>query len=117
MIIAFILSVKLTAFCQVTETKEVKLTVLEAIAKDLEKCKLTEKTYQTTSFNFDALLKINIKIFNDLERQQAESKKLQDELKNINEQYNTLLKKKKKGWFIPALSGVVVGAITMGLVL
>lgn len=117
MIILIILLVKSTAFCQVTETKQVKVSVLKDIAKDLEKCKLVTKAYETTSFNFDSILTMNVKLFEDLEKQQEERIELENSLRELNKEYNLMMKQKKTSWVVPGLSGVVIGAIVMGLIL
>ena len=113
MIILFILSAKLTVYSQVEETRKVKISVLTEIFKDLEKCKLTEETYQMTSFNFDNVLKINVRLFDDLEKKQAEKKELELSLKDLNKEYNKVLKKKKTSWIVPGVGGTIIGIAAM----
>lgn len=83
------------------------------MAKDLEKCRLIEKTYQTTSFNFDAILEINVKLFQDLETQQAERLQLEKKLETLNKAYNKALKSKKQNWLLPGTVGLVLGVGVM----
>ena len=116
MTIAIILSLKSIAYSQVTETKEVKVSVLKAIGKDLEKCKLTQKAFDLKSANFDSLVNININLFKDLEIQQQERLELQNKLNDLNKEYTKAVKNQKQGWLIPALIGVSSGII-IGVVL
>lgn len=111
MTIAIILSLSLTAYSQDTETREVKVSVLKAMGKDLEKCHLLQNAYDLKSNNLDSILKINIKLFTDLESYQNEQMQLRKELEVLNEKYLNVKKDKKAGWLVPGLVGVIGGLV------
>lgn len=110
MTIATILFLGWTASSQVT-TKEVKISTLVAMGKDLEKCKLLQNAFDAKSANFDSLVKVNIKLFNDLERQQKERIEINNLLRELNEDYTKAVKQKKSGWIIPGMGGIIVGMV------
>lgn len=110
LITLIILIQSLIAFSQVTETKEVKISVLKSMGKDLEKFKSLKEAYQLKSSNMDSLIDINIKLFNDLDLQQKERIKIQSQLNELNKDYLKAVKK-KGGWLVPTLIGIIAGTV------
>lgn len=111
MTIAAILMLSLTAYSQDTATREVKVSVLKAMGKDLEKCVLLQNAYDLKSANLDSILKININLFTDLETEQNNQIQLRKELETINEKLAKAQKQKKSGWLVPGLVGVIGGLV------
>ena len=112
LIIAIILTTSWTAYSQATETKVVKVSVLKAMGKDLEKCKLTKKAFDLKTAINDSLILQNIQYFKDLEEQRLEQEKLDKRIDELNKENLKLVKQKKSGWIVPVLvglGGVVIG--------
>lgn len=81
------------------------------MAKDLEKCQLTQKAFDLKSASFDSLTNIHIDLFSDLKTLHQERKILDEKLKNANAQLVKATKQKRTGWLVPGLTGVIGGLI------
>ena len=82
--IAIILFLNLTVYCQVT-TKEVKISTLIKMGKDLEKCeKVIKPELLIKSVKLDSLVVENLDIFNELKVLRADNQNNNDRLEELN---------------------------------
>lgn len=110
--ILIILIASSTVYCQNTETKQVKVSVLKAMGKNLEKCKLQKSVLDLKSKLLDSVTAMNIHHFNQLEAYQNERKTLQLQLESLNLEKQKYLKQKKRSWIVPAMC--LIGGIAIG---
>lgn len=96
-----------TAGSQVTTTKEVKVSTLVKIKKDLDKCKLVRVAYDSLQIANADLIKYNLDYLQRLKSEEVKREKLQQQLDDSVK----ALRKKKKNWILPTSFGVFGGVI------
>lgn len=98
-----------TSFSQDTpRTKAVKISVLKAIKKDLDKCDSLKVAYDSKTLLFDNMVKRNLSLFDEIQKQQSKRELLQKQL----DQSVKALRKKKNNWLLPTAIGIVGGIVT-----
>ena len=102
------LMMSLTAFSQ--NTKEVKISTLKNIYKEIRKCDTLRVAYDKKSQNLNHLINTNLTIFTALDAERNKRLAYEKQLKKAND---LIIKqsKKRNNTFLFGVSGVVVGLV------
>lgn len=101
-----------TSFCQDTTTKEVKVSTLKKIKRDLDKCDSLRVAYNLQLNSFNDLINSNLEYFKKLQEEELKRKQLQEQLDDSVK----ALRRKKNNWLLPTSLGIV-GGVVLGVVI